>query len=491
MNIYELTVEELYDKIQQKELKPSEVVGALFEDIDKIDETLGSFLFVNKEDAMKEAARLDDLQAQDQMDGELFGIPMGIKDNIITKGVLTTCASRMLEDFHPIYDATVMEKLNAESPVLMGKNNMDEFAMGGSNENSYFKNVRNPWDTDAVPGGSSGGSAAAVAAGLVPFSLGSDTGGSVRQPASFCGVVGMKPTYGRVSRYGLVAFASSLDQIGPLTRNVRDNAKILNLISGTHNKDATSMPDVEEDFLKSIDADLTGKKIALPDEYVEEGIDEEVAEAVKNAVKVFEDLGATVERVSFSDIKYVVSAYYLIASSEASSNLARFDGIRFGHRAEGAETLEELYKKTRAEGFGEEVKRRILLGTFVLSAGHYDQYYIRAQKLRSVIEADMERILEDYDMIIGPTTTTPAYDLGEKIDDKLQMYKDDILTIPANLTGMPAISIPCGVSSKNRPIGMQITGRHFAEAEIYNAAYKFEEQFNLHNELKEIQKELR
>lgn len=491
MNIYELTVEELYEKIAQKELKPSEVVGALFEDIEKIDDTLGSFLFINKENALKQAKELDELQAQDKMDGALFGVPMGIKDNIITKDVLTTCASRMLEDFHPIYDATVMEKLNKESSVLMGKNNMDEFAMGGSNETSYFKNVRNPWDTDAVPGGSSGGSAAAVAAGLVPYSLGSDTGGSVRQPSAFCGVVGMKPTYGRVSRYGLVAFASSLDQIGPITKNVRDNAKILNIISGTHLKDATSMPDVDQDFLEGIDADLTGKKIAVPEEFLGDGIDQEVTDAVEKAIKTFEDMGATVDRVSFPHIKYVVSAYYLIASSEASSNLARFDGIRYGYRAEGTETLEELYRKTRAEGFGEEVKRRILLGTFVLSAGHYDQYYIRAQKLRSKLEADMLKTFEDYDLVIGPTTTSAAYDIGEKIDDKLRMYKEDILTIPANLTGMPSISIPCGLSSKKRPIGLQIIGNHFEESKVYNAAYKFEEKFNLHEELKEVQKELR
>ena len=491
MNIYELTVEELYEKIAQKELKPSEVVGALFADIEKIDDTLGSFLFVNKENALKQAEKLDELQAQDKMEGALFGVPVGIKDNIITKDVLTTCASRMLEDFNPIYDATVMEKLNGESSVLMGKNNMDEFAMGGSSETSYFKKVRNPWDTNAVPGGSSGGSAAAVAAGLIPYALGSDTGGSVRQPSSFCGVVGMKPTYGRVSRYGLVAFASSLDQIGPITKNVRDNAKILNLISGTNHRDATSMPNVDQDFLEGIDADLTGKKIAVPEEFLGEGIDQEVTDAVEKAIKTFEDMGATVERVSFPHIKYVVSAYYLIASSEASSNLARFDGIRYGYRAEGTETLEELYRKTRAEGFGEEVKRRILLGTFVLSAGHYDQYYIRAQKLRSKLEEDMLKTFENYDLIIGPTTTSAAYDIGEKIDDKLRMYKDDILTIPANLTGMPSISIPCGLNSKKRPIGLQIIGNHFEESKVYNAAYKFEEKYNLHEELKEVQKELR
>ncbi|GAB3059633.1 Asp-tRNA(Asn)/Glu-tRNA(Gln) amidotransferase subunit GatA [Salinicoccus sesuvii] len=491
MNIHELTVEALYDKIQSKEIKPSEVVGALFDRIEASDETIGSFLFLNKEEALKQAQTLDQLQEEDKMDGPLFGIPMGIKDNICTKDILTTCASRMLEDFKPVYDATVMEKLNDSNAILMGKQNMDEFAMGSSTENSYFKNVRNPWDTNAVPGGSSGGSAAAVAAGYVPFSLGSDTGGSVRQPAAFCGVVGMKPTYGRVSRYGLVAFASSLDQIGPITRNVRDNAKILELISGTHNKDATSVPDLATDFLKNIDKDLTGMKIALPKEFIGEGISEEVEASVKKAAETFRSLGATVEEVSIPHTKYVVSAYYLIASSEASSNLARFDGIRYGYKAEGAETLEEHYKKTRAEGFGPEVKRRILLGTFVLSAGHYDQHYIRAQKLRGVIEKEMKELFSEYDLILGPTAPTPAFNIGEKSEDQLEMYKDDLLTIPANLTGMPALSIPSGLSASGRPIGLQLIGDHFEEQKIYNAAFKFEEQFNLHEELKQLKLEVR
>lgn len=490
MNIHELTVEALYDKIQSKEIKPSEVIQALYERIEASDDQIGSFLFSNKVNALKQAKELDHLQAEDKMEGELFGIPMGIKDNIVTKDILTTCASRMLEDFSPIYNATVMEKLNNESPLLVGKQNMDEFAMGGSTETSYFKLARNPWDTNAVPGGSSGGSAAAVAAGYVPFSLGSDTGGSVRQPSAFCGVVGMKPTYGRVSRYGLVAFASSLDQIGPITKNVRDNAKILSIIQGSCNHDSTSMPEADKNFLENIEQDLTGVKIALPQEFMGDGIDDEVNDSIKKAVKTFESLGATVETVSLPHTKNVVAAYYLIASSEASANLARFDGIRYGHSATDAENLEELYKKTRAEGFGDEVKRRIMLGTFVLSAGHYDAYYIRAQKLRSLIESEMKNIFGEYDLIIGPTTTSPAYNLGEKTDDKLKMYKDDILTIPANLTGMPALSIPCGLSENKRPIGLQIIGNHFEEDKVYNAAYKFEEKCNLHEELKEIQKEL-
>ena len=490
MKIHEMTVEELYEKIQTKEIKPTEIAEALFDRIEASDETIGSFLFVNKEEGFKRAEALDRLQAEDRMDGELFGIPAGIKDNICTRDILTTCASRMLEDFKPVYDATVVDKLNDENPVLMGKQNMDEFAMGGSTENSYYKLARNPWDINAVPGGSSGGSAAAVAAGFVPFSLGSDTGGSVRQPAAFCGVVGMKPTYGRVSRYGLVAFASSLDQIGPITRNVRDNAKVLEVISGSHNKDATSMPGLDNKFLEGIDEDLTGMKIALPKEFIGEGIGEDVSESIRNAAETFESLGATVEEVSLPYTKYVVSAYYLIASSEASANLARFDGIRYGYRAEGTETLEEHYKKTRAEGFGEEVKRRILLGTFVLSAGHYDQHYIRAQKLRGIIEKEMESVFKDYDLIIGATTPSPAYNIGEKTDDSLKMYKDDILTAPANLTGMPALSVPSGLSDKGRPIGLQIIGDHFDEKKIYNAAFKFEEQFNLHEELKQLQLEV-
>ncbi len=489
MNIHELTVEELYGKIQAKEIKPSEVVKALFDRIEASDDTIGSFLFVNKEAAMQQAEKLDQLQQEDKMTGALFGVPMGIKDNICTKDILTTCASRMLEDFNPVYDATVMEKLNEDNAVLMGKQNMDEFAMGGSTENSYFKITRNPWDQKAVPGGSSGGSAAAVAAGFVPFSLGSDTGGSVRQPAAFCGVVGMKPTYGRVSRYGLVAFASSLDQIGPITRNVRDNAKILGHISGSHTKDATSAPSMDNDFLEGIDKDISGMKIAVPKEFME-SVDSEVSDSVKKAVETFKSMGATVEEVSIPHTKYVVSAYYLIASSEASSNLARFDGIRYGYKAEGAETLEEHYKKTRAEGFGDEVKRRILLGTFVLSSGHYDQHYIRAQKLRSIIEDEMKGIFKEYDLIIGPTTPTAAYDLGEKADNQLKMYKDDILTVPANLTGMPALSIPSGLASSGRPIGLQLIGDHFDEKKIYNAAYKFETQYNLHEELKQLQMEV-
>lgn len=481
MDINHLSIETLIEKIQSKELKPSEIVDAYITRINNYDDAIGSFLYVNEEEAKKHAEELDALQSQDKMDGELFGIPMGIKDNIVTKDIVTTAASRMLENFVPVYDATVMEKLNKENTILLGKMNLDEFAMGGSNENSYFKEVKNPWNMKKVPGGSSGGSAAAVAAGLVPFALGSDTGGSIRQPASYSGIVGMKPTYGRVSRYGLIAFASSLDTVGPMTKTVRDNAKILEIISGSNAKDSTTMPDVDSDFLSTIDKDIKGMKIGIPKEFIDSA-SEEVRDAVLKAKAVYESLGAIVEDVSLKKTKYIVSAYVLIASSEASANLARFDGIRYGYQTENAENLEELYKKTRAEGFGPEVKRRILLGTFVLSAGHFDAHYLRAQKLRTIITEDMNAILNDYDLIMGPTTPTVAYDLGSKRDNPLDMYKDDILTASSNLTGMPAISIPCGLDNSGMPIGLQLIGKHFDEAKIYNAAYQFEKKVNLHDE---------
>lgn len=482
MDINHLSIETLIEKIQSKELKPSEIIDTYLTRIKNYDGTLGTFLHINEDEARAKARELDALQAQDKMDGALFGIPMGIKDNIVTKDVVTTAASRMLENFVPVYDATVIEKLNEENTILLGKLNLDEFAMGGSNENSYFKEVKNPWNNKKVPGGSSGGSAAAVAAGLVPFALGSDTGGSIRQPASYCGVVGMKPTYGRVSRYGLIAFASSLDAIGPMTRNVKDNAKILEIISGSHEKDSTTMPNMSTDFLSSIDKDIKGMKIALPKEFID-GATEEVRSSILKAKEVYESLGAIVEEVSLKKTKYIVSAYFIISSSEASANLARFDGIRYGYQAEGAENLEELYQKTRAEGFGAEVQRRILLGTFLLSAGHFDAHYLRAQKLRRIITEDMSEILAEYDLIMGPTTPSVAYDLGSKVGNPLDMYRDDILTASSNLTGMPSISLPCGRDAAGMPIGMQLVGQHFDEAKIYNAAYQFEKKVNLHDEL--------
>ncbi len=470
------SIESLSTMIQNKELKPSELIADTFKNIEQDDADIQSFLTLDKEQAMAKAAELD----QQTPSGRLFGIPMGIKDNIVTKNVETTCASKILTGFNPVYDATVMQKLNNENGILVGKLNMDEFAMGGSTENSFYKKTVNPFDHRAVPGGSSGGSAAAVAASLVPFALGSDTGGSIRQPASYCGVVGMKPTYGRVSRYGLVAFASSLDQIGPLTRNVKDNATVLEIISGVDKMDSTSAPIDNVDFTSNLDKDLTGLRVAVPTEYLGEGVQPEVKASVEAAINELSAMGATVEEVSLPNSKYGVATYYILASSEASANLARFDGIRYGYQAEGAQNLEELYKKTRQEGFGDEVKRRIMLGTYSLSSGFYDAYYKKAQKVRTLIKQDFENVFSHYDVIVGPVAPTPAFNIGEKIDDPLTMYANDILTIPVNLAGLPSISVPCG-EHNGRPIGLQIIGKPFDEQQIYNVAYQYEQKFNLHD----------
>ena len=477
MSIRFESIEKLTELIKNKEIKPSDVVKDIYAAIEETDPTIKSFLALDKENAIKKAEELDELQAKDQMDGKLFGIPMGIKDNIITKDVETTCASKMLEGFVPIYESTVMNKLHDENAVLIGKLNMDEFAMGGSTETSYFKKTLNPFDHTAVPGGSSGGSAAAVAAGLVPFSLGSDTGGSIRQPASYCGVVGMKPTYGRVSRFGLVAFASSLDQIGPITRNVKDNALVLEAISGVDANDSTS---AHVDFTSDIGKDIKGLKIALPKEYLGEGVSEEVKTSVKEAVETLKSLGAEVDEVSLPNTKYGIPSYYVIASSEASANLARFDGIRYGYHSKEAQSLEELYKMSRSEGFGEEVKRRIFLGTFALSSGYYDAFYNKSQKVRTLIKNDFDKVFDNYDVVVGPTAPTTAFNLGEEIDDPLTMYANDLLTTPVNLAGLPGISVPCG-QSNGRPIGLQLIGKPFDEKTLYRVAYQFETQYNLHD----------
>ncbi|MGV3042368.1 Asp-tRNA(Asn)/Glu-tRNA(Gln) amidotransferase subunit GatA [Staphylococcus rostri] len=486
MSIRYESIENLQQMIKDKKIKPSEIVRDIYAAIEETDPTIKSFLALDKENAMKKAAELDELQAKDEMDGKLFGIPMGIKDNIITEGLETTCASKMLEGFVPIYDATVMKKLHSENGVLIGKVNLDEFAMGGSTETSYYKKTVNPFDHAAVPGGSSGGSAAAVAAGLVPFTLGTDTGGSIRQPAAYCGVVGLKPTYGRVSRYGLVAFASSLDQIGPITRNVKDNALVLEAIAGEDAMDSTSAPDVAQDFTADIGKDIKGMKIALPKEYIGEGIDSEVKEAVLKAAETFKSLGATVEEVSLPRTSSGIPSYYVIASAEASSNLARFDGIRYGYHSKEANTLEELYKMSRSEGFGEEVKRRIFLGTYVLSSGYYDAYYKKAQKVRTLIKNDFENVFKDYDVILGPTTPTVAFDLGAEINDPLTMYANDLLTTPVNLAGLPGISVPCGLAENGRPIGLQLIGKPFDEKTLYRVAHQYETQFNLHDQYQNL-----
>ena len=470
------SIESLSQMIQNKTIRPSELIEDTFVNIEKDDTVINSFLALDKEAALEKAKTMDN----ETPSGKLFGIPMGIKDNIVTKDVETTCASKILEGFNSVYDATVMNKLNAENGILVGKLNMDEFAMGGSTENSFYKKTVNPFDHKAVPGGSSGGSAAAVAASLVPFSLGSDTGGSIRQPASYCGVVGMKPTYGRVSRFGLVAFASSLDQIGPITRNVKDNATVLEVISGLDPHDSTSAPVDNVDFTSQIDKDIKGLRVAVPKEYLGEGVSEEVKASVQAAIKALEKMGATVEEVSLPNSKYGVATYYILSSSEASANLARFDGIRYGYQAEGAQNLEELYKKTRQEGFGDEVKRRIMLGTYALSSGYYDAYYKKAQKVRTLIKQDFERVFENYDIIVGPTAPTTAFDIGAQINDPLTMYANDILTIPINLAGLPSMSIPCG-ESNGRPIGLQLIGKPFDEKTLYNVAYNMNKSLTCTN----------
>lgn len=478
MSLFDHTIKELEEKLHNKEITAEDLVNESLNRIKEVDQEVNAFLTVDEENARAKAKQLD---IEDDVSAKLFGIPAGIKDNIMTKGVKTTCASKFLDNFEdPLYDATVIQKLNKEKSVMVGKLNMDEFAMGSSTENSAYKITRNPWNTDHVPGGSSGGSAAAVAAGEVLFSLGSDTGGSIRQPSAFCGVVGMKPTYGRVSRFGLAAFASSLDQIGPITRTVEDNARVLEVISGVDEMDPTSANESVPVFTEELTKDMKGLKIAVPEEFLAEGVNDEVKEAVMEALKVYESLGATWEKVSLPHSKYAFAVYHLISSGEASANLARYDGIRFGVRAEGAEDLMDLYKKSRSQGFGDEVKRRIIFGTYALSSGQYEKYYRKAQKVRTLIKNDFDKIFEQYDVILGPTAPTTAFKIGEEIEDPLTMYMNDMLTIPVNLAGVPAISIPCGFSKDELPIGLQIIGKPFAEATIYRTAYAFEQATDHH-----------
>nr|WP_321292898.1 Asp-tRNA(Asn)/Glu-tRNA(Gln) amidotransferase subunit GatA [uncultured Trichococcus sp.] len=473
MSIFNETLTSLHEGLVNKEFSSVELTQAAFKRIAETDGKVEAFLALNEEGALKQAQAADE---KGYADGNVLnGIPLGIKDNIVTEGVTTTAASRMLGDFMPIYDATVVTKLKEAGAVNVGKLNMDEFAMGGSTENSYYKKTKNAWDLTKVPGGSSGGSAAAVASGEVVASLGSDTGGSIRQPAAFNGIVGMKPTYGRVSRYGLIAFASSLDQIGPMTRNVTDNALLLEAISGYDKRDSTSMNLEVPKFSTNLNGKVAGMKIALPKEYFQEGVSAEIQEAVRKAAAQFEEMGAIVEEVSMPTLAYGIPAYYIIASSEASSNLQRFDGVRYGYRAENVNSLDELYIKSRSEGFGMEVKRRIMLGTFSLSAGFYDAYFKKAGQVRTLIKRDFANIFAGYDLILGPTTTTTAFGIGEKNDDPLAMYMDDLLTVTINLAGVPAISVPGGFSADGMPIGIQLIGNYFEEAKIYQAAFALEQ----------------
>lgn len=473
------SIDELHDLLVNKEVLALELTKATLEDIKEREETVGSFITVTQEEALAQAAAIDEKGID--ADNVMSGIPLAVKDNISTKNILTTAASKMLYNYKPIFDATSVEKLYGRDMIIVGKTNMDEFAMGGSTENSYFKLTKNAWNQEKVAGGSSGGSATAVASGQVRLSLGSDTGGSIRQPAAFNGVVGIKPTYGRVSRFGLIAFGSSLDQIGPFSQTVKENAQLLNVISGNDKKDSTSSQVKVPDFTQFIGKDIKGMKIALPKEYIGQGIDEKVKETILKAAKHLESLGAIVEEVSLPHSKYGVAVYYIIASSEASSNLQRFDGIRYGYRTDDYENLDDVYVNTRSEGFGEEVKRRIMLGTFSLSSGYYDAYFKKAGQVRTLIMEDFKKVFANYDLILGPTAPTVAYDLDSQHQDPVAMYLADLLTIPVNLAGLPGISIPAGFV-EGLPVGMQLIGKPFAEQTIYQAAAAFEASTDYHKQ---------
>ena len=482
MKLYEQPAHVLHDMLVNKEITALQLTEAVLARIDEVEGDVKAYLTITRDEAIAQAKAVDEKIAKGEDISFLEGIPGAIKDNICTKGVKTTCASQILKNFVPPYNATVMEKLNAENPVILGKVNLDEFAMGGSTENSSFGVTHNPWNLDCVPGGSSGGSAAAVAAGTAIWALGSDTGGSIRQPASFCGVVGMKPTYGRVSRYGLVAYASSLDQIGPLTKDVTDCAHILNIIAGRDEMDSTSVDAAVPDYTKALVKDVKGLKIGLPKEYFVKGMDPEVEGAVKAAVKELEAQGAEVVEISLPHTDYAISTYYLIAPAEAATNLARYDGVSYGERAEDAVDLVDMMTKTRSQYFGEEVKRRIMIGNYALSAGYYDAYYLKALKVPLLVQEDYDKAFEKVDVIICPTAPSVAYKIGEHISNPLEMYLQDACTVPLNLAGLPGISLPCGYSSSKMPIGMQIIGKALDEETLLRVAYTYEQSQSYHED---------
>lgn len=482
MKLFEQPAHVLHDMLVNKEITSLELTQAVLARIDEVEGDVQAYLTVTRDEALAQAKAVDEKIARGEEIAFLEGIPGAIKDNICTKGVKTTCASRILQKFVPPYDATVVQKLAAQNPVVLGKTNLDEFAMGGSTENSAFHPTHNPWNADCVPGGSSGGSAAAVAAGTAVWALGSDTGGSIRQPASFCGVVGMKPTYGRVSRYGLVAYASSLDQIGPITKDVTDCANILNIIAGRDEMDSTSIDKEVPDYTKSLVQDVKGLKIGLPKEYFVKGMDPEVEGAVKAAVKQLESLGAEVVEISLPNTDYAISTYYLIAPAEAATNLARYDGVSYGERAEDAADLVEMMTRTRSQYLGEEVKRRIMIGNYALSAGYYDAYYLKALKVRRLVKEDYDKAFKEVDVIICPAAPSVAYKIGEKIDNPLEMYLQDACTVPLNLAGLPGISVPCGYNKDKMPIGMQIIGKALDEATLIRVAYTYEQSQSYHQD---------
>ena len=485
MRLYEKPAHVLHDMLVNKEITAVALTEDVLKRIDEVEDDVKAYLTITRDEALAQAKTVDEKISRGEEISFLEGIPGAIKDNICTKGIKTTCASKILEHFVPPYDATVMTKIKAQNPVILGKVNMDEFAMGGSTENSAYHPTCNPWDTDCVPGGSSGGSAASVAAGTSIWALGSDTGGSIRQPASFCGVVGMKPTYGRVSRYGLVAYASSLDQIGPLTRDVTDCANILNIICGHDEMDSTSSEAEVPDFTKALVEDVKGLKIGLPKEYFVDGMDPEVEKTVRAAIEKYKELGAEIVDISLPHTKYAISAYYLIAPAEAATNLQRYDGVSYGERVEG-EDLVAMMTNTRTEKFGEEVKRRIVIGNYALSAGYYDAYYLKAMKVRTLVQQDYTEAFKKVDVIMAPTAPTPAFKIGEMISDPLQMYLQDACTVPLNLAGLPGMSIPCGYSASGMPIGLQIIGKALDEETIIRAAYTYEQSQNYHNEMAKL-----
>jgi aspartyl-tRNA(Asn)/glutamyl-tRNA(Gln) amidotransferase subunit A len=480
MELHSLTIHQLHGLLVKKEITSKELTEAIYRRIKKVDGKIRAYLRLTEEEAFRQADQVDHKIAGGEPIGDLAGVPIGIKDILCTKGIRTTCGSKILEGYIPFYDGTVIRKLKERDTVILGKLNMDEFAMGSSTENSGFQITRNPWNLERIPGGSSGGSAAAVAADECIAALGTDTGGSIRQPASCCGVVGLKPTYGRVSRYGLVAFASSLDQIGPITKDVEDCAILMNAISGYDPYDSTSVNVEVPDYKQSLVKDVKGIRIGIPDEYFIEGMDPDVEKAITQTIDHFKKGGAKVQKISLPHTEYAVATYYIICTAEASSNLARYDGVKYGLRSRRFRDLMEMYTRTRAEGFGKEVKRRIILGTYVLSAGYYEAYYRKASQVRTLMRMDFEEAYQKVDVIIAPTAPTPAFRIGEKVEDPLQMYLSDIFTIPVNLAGIPAISIPCGFSHEGLPIGLQIMGKHFDEGKLLRVAYAFEQSTDFH-----------
>ena len=486
MNLKNLTADKLVSLYRNRDLTATEVITSVFEEIDKVDGDIRAFITLCRDRALEDARRADSKIAAGEPLDPMTGVPVAIKDNMAIRDVPTTCASKILEGYVPPYTSTAVERLRGAGAIVVGKTNLDEFAMGSSNENSGFFVTRNPHDLERVPGGSSGGSAASVAAGMSLVALGSDTGGSIRTPASFCGVVGMKPTYGRVSRYGLVAFASSLDQIGPLAKSVRECAQVLEIISGFDHYDSTSADTAVDEYVKNLDQPIKETRIGIPKEYFIPGMDPEVKAKIEAGIRLYETLGCQIEEISLPHTEYAVATYYLIATAEASSNLARFDGVRYGLREGENATLGEMYRRTRAAGFGKEVKRRILLGTYALSAGYYDAYYLKAQQVRTLIRREFDAAFKDHDVLVAPVSPTPAFKLGEKTDDPLQMYLNDVCTIPVSIAGLPAISVPCGFATApdgtRLPIGLQIIARPFDEATLFRAAHAYEQATDWHRE---------